>query len=86
VLYLLEKSGVVRRERDPDDRRRVNVVLNAGHALRDVAPVFAPMLNAWRGAATRYSDEELRMFVEFQQQVEAIMRDQLRKLRISSTG
>ena len=81
VLDRLEDSGFVRRERDPGDRRRVNVVLNAGRALTDVAPVFAPMLKAWRTVASRYSDDELRQFVEFQQQVAQIMRDQLTRLR-----
>ena len=81
VLDRLEDSGFVRRERDPGDRRRVNIVLNAGRALRDVAPVFAPMLKAWRAVAARYSDDELRQFVGFQQEVEEIMRDQLARLR-----
>jgi DNA-binding MarR family transcriptional regulator len=81
VLDRLEESGFVRRERDAADRRRVNIVLNASRALRDVAPVFAPMLKAWRAAASRYSDDELRQFAEFQQEVERIMRDQLTRLR-----
>jgi DNA-binding MarR family transcriptional regulator len=81
VLDRLEESGFVRRERDPADRRRVNIVLNASRALRDVAPVFAPMLKDWRTVAARYSDEELRQFVAFQQQVAQIMRDQLTRLR-----
>ena len=81
VLDRLEDSGFVRRERDPGDRRRVNIVLNAGRALRDVAPVFAPMLKAWRAVAARYSDDELRQFVGFQQELEQIMRDQLTRLR-----
>ena len=83
VLDRLEDSGFVRRERDPGDRRRVNIVLNASRALRDVAPVFAPMLKAWRTAAARYSDDELRQFVGFQQEVEQIMRDQLTHLRLT---
>jgi DNA-binding MarR family transcriptional regulator len=81
VLDRLEDSGFVRRERDAADRRRVNIMLNASRALRDVAPVFAPMLKAWRAVAARYSDDELRQFAEFQQQVEHIMRDQLTRLR-----
>jgi len=81
VLDRLEESGFVRRERDPADRRRVNIVLNASRALRDVAPVFAPMLKAWRTVAARYTDDELRRFVGFQQEVEHIMRDQLARLR-----
>jgi len=48
VLDRLEEGGFVRRERDASDRRRVIVQLNLGRGLRDVAPVFAPMLVAWQ--------------------------------------
>src|SRR5947209_11665341 len=37
VLDRLEEGGFVRRERDPKDRRRVIVNLNAGPGLREVA-------------------------------------------------
>ena len=38
VLDRLEEGGFVRRERDPHDRRRVIVKLNAGPGLREVGP------------------------------------------------
>jgi hypothetical protein len=38
------------------------------------------MLTAWRAATFRYSERELRLFVEFQQQLERIMRDQLTRM------
>jgi DNA-binding HxlR family transcriptional regulator len=84
VLDRLEEGGFVRRERDPHDRRRVIVNLNAGPGLREVAPVFAPLVKAWRTAAAGYSDDELRLLLEFQQRLEEIVRDQLARLRIES--
>jgi len=81
VLDRLEEGGFVRRERDPHDRRRVIVNLNAGPGLREVAATFAPVVNAWRAVAARYTDDELRLILEFQHQVEQIMRDQLAALR-----
>ena len=81
VLDRLEEGGFVRRERDASDRRRVIVQLNLGRGLRDVAPVFAPMLVAWRAGTARYTDDELRLILGFQLEVEQILRDQLARLR-----
>ena len=81
VLDRLETAGFVRRERDPVDRRRVIVRLEAGRGTRDVAPVFAPVIAAWRAAAAQYTDDELRLLLGFQEQLERIMRERLVELR-----
>jgi DNA-binding transcriptional ArsR family regulator len=81
VLDRLEDAGFVRRERDPNDRRRVIVRLDAARGMRDVAPVFAPVIAAWRAVAAQYTDDELRLLLAFQNQLEQIMRDRLIELR-----
>jgi DNA-binding HxlR family transcriptional regulator len=81
VLDRLEEGGFVRRERDPHDRRRVIVHLNAGPGLREVGATFGPVVKAWRTAAAGYSDDELRLLLGFQQQIEEIVRGQLARLR-----
>src|ERR1700730_17705814 len=81
VLDRLEDGGFVRRERDPKDRRRVIVTLNPGPGLREIGPTFGPLVRAWRDAAAGYSDEELRLVIDFQRRFEGIVRDQLARLR-----
>ena len=81
VLDRLEEGGFVRRERDPKDRRRVIVNLNPGPGLREIGPTFGPLVKAWRAAAASYSDEELRLLLDFQRRFEDIVRDQLARLR-----
>ena len=81
VLDRLEEGGFVRRVRDPHDRRRVIVELGGGPGLREIGPTFGPVVKAWRAAATSYSDDELRLLLEFQGKLEGIMRGQLARLR-----
>ncbi len=84
VLDRLEGGGFVRRVRDPRDRRRVMVELSAGPGLSKVGSTFGPVVNAWRAAAAGYSDDELRLLLAFQGQLEEIIRDQLARLRSPS--
>jgi DNA-binding HxlR family transcriptional regulator len=81
VLDRLEEGGFVRRERDPHDRRRVIINLGEGPGLAKIGPTFGPVVKAWRATAAGYSDDELRLLLEFQRQLEEIMRGQLDRLR-----
>ena len=67
--------------RNPHDRRRVIVELGGGSGLHKIGSTFGPVVKAWRGAAASYSDDELRLLLEFQGRVEEIMRGQLARLR-----
>jgi len=81
VADRLEEAGYVRRERDPRDRRRVVIRLVLDSALRDVAPVFLPLILGWQAVVTRYTDDELRLIVEFYGQMEQVIRAHLARLR-----
>jgi DNA-binding transcriptional ArsR family regulator len=81
VADRLEDAGYVRRERDPRDRRRVVIRLVLERALQDVAPVFLPLILGWQGVVTRYTDDELRLIVEFYGLMENVIRAHLARLR-----
>jgi DNA-binding transcriptional ArsR family regulator len=81
VVDRLEQAGLVTRERDGQDRRRVVIRLDTQRALGTVAPVFGPMMGAWQRVAAKYSDRDLRLIVEFYGQIEEIIRDHLARLR-----
>ncbi len=83
VVDRLEAAGFVRRERDQADRRRVVVIIEIEKALREVASIFAPMVADWQQLADRYSDDELRLIVEFYDLMEQIIRKHLTRLRES---
>src|SRR5258708_17814428 len=81
VADRLEEAGFVRRERDPRDRRRVVIRLVLERALSDVAPVFLPMVRDWQQMADPYTDDELRLIVEFYGRMEQVLRTHLARLR-----
>jgi DNA-binding MarR family transcriptional regulator len=81
VVDRLEEAGYVTRERDAHDRRRVVVKIVLDRALRDVASIFVPLLRSWREMAALYSDDELRLIVDYYGRMEQIFRDHLARLR-----
>ncbi|GAB2550052.1 MarR family winged helix-turn-helix transcriptional regulator [Nocardia heshunensis] len=66
----LEKSRLVRRERDPGDRRRVLVTLDDARARADIAPIFGPLLGAWRREIGGYTPAELKLLADFLARIE----------------
>jgi DNA-binding MarR family transcriptional regulator len=81
VADRLEEAGYVRRERDPKDRRRVVIRLVLEKALKNVAPVFLPMVRDWQEMTTDYTDDELRLIVSFYGRMTDVIREHLFRLR-----
>src|ERR1700728_2236986 len=80
VVDRLEQAGYVRRERDTHDRRRVVIHLIIEPVLRDVVAVFAPMLTAWKAVADGYTEDELKLIIDFQAKSEQVLKDHLARL------
>src|SRR5262249_2114649 len=60
MLDRLEKDGFVRRERDPEDGRRVIVRLTPSEdAGKKIGPIFAAVGQEWGQVAAGYDDEQL---------------------------
>ena len=68
VIDRLEQAGFARRERDPDDRRKVLMRFAPG-AERRIFPLFKPMERATTAVLERYSDKELAFLLEFLQRL-----------------
>ena len=65
LLNRLEEAGLVRRERDPDDGRRVIVQLTSGaDPLQAIAPTFHALSKALEDLTAPYDDEHLAFLLE----------------------
>jgi DNA-binding MarR family transcriptional regulator len=65
VIDRLERAGYARRVSDPSDRRRV-LVEATPKAFETANELMAePLRRLYTPLASRYSDEELRLFIEF---------------------
>lgn len=80
VLNRLEKAGLVRRERDPNDGRRVIVKLDPD-AKQKTSPLFDSLEEAWEEMAALYDDEQKALLLDFLQRSNALAMDEVTRLR-----
>jgi DNA-binding MarR family transcriptional regulator len=65
VIDRLERAGLARRVPDPKDRRRVLVELTPEAYAAALELMVEPMIALWRPLGDRYTDDELRLFIDF---------------------
>src|SRR5262249_15335619 len=76
------EAGLVRRERDPSDGRRVIVQLAPGKdEMHAASSIFDSSLEAWEETASRYNDEQIALLLEFLRSSNDIARKEIVKLR-----
>jgi DNA-binding MarR family transcriptional regulator len=64
VIDRLERAGLVRRDRDASDRRKV-IVRPTACVEKTVPPLFEPLHRSMTAMWTSYSDEHLELILDF---------------------
>jgi DNA-binding MarR family transcriptional regulator len=80
VLDRLEKAGLIRRERDPADRRQVRVSV-VEERLSDMRALREPFARAWRTLAGAYTRDELELVGRFVHEAVSLLREETDRLR-----
>jgi DNA-binding MarR family transcriptional regulator len=87
MLNRLEEAGLVRRERDPNDGRRVIVRLEGDKKeMHEIGPIFASIGKAWDDMASHYDDEQIAFLLEFLKRSNTISRKEMVRLREAPSG
>ena len=80
VIDRLENAGFVRREDDPNDRRRV-IVRVVARRYREVGRLFEHLAAAMTELGARYSDEQLATIADFMSRSQETLHQATLKLR-----
>jgi DNA-binding MarR family transcriptional regulator len=82
MLNRLEEAGLVRRERDPNDGRKVIVRLAPGReGMGEIHALFADAGQEWEELAAEYDDAQLGTIVAFLERSNELARDGITRLR-----
>ena len=79
VIDRLENAGLVARDQDPSDRRRV-VIRCTPERAPDLRPFFAPLREAMMKFCSKYSTRDLEVILSFMRGTGDVMEEQVRRL------
>jgi DNA-binding MarR family transcriptional regulator len=85
VIDRLEQAGLVRRDRDADDRRKV-IVRPTACVEKTVPPLFEPMHRQMTQMWALYSDEQLALILDFLVKCRDVLRTEGAALRAVQRG
>ena len=87
MLNRLEEAGLVRRERDPEDGRRVIVRLVSGkEELREITALFDSVGMAWDELLSHDDDAQVAFLLAFLKRNNALFRQEIVRLREAPSG
>ena len=75
VIDRLERAGLVRRERDVADRRKV-IVRPTACVEKTISPLFEPLHRSMIAMWSSYSDNQLELIADFLDKVRDVMREE----------
>ncbi|WP_256758268.1 MarR family winged helix-turn-helix transcriptional regulator [Cohnella sp. WQ 127256] len=78
----LEKVGYVRRQNDPNDRRRV-IIVPQYEQREDVSNTYHPLHTAMIKLASSYTAEELELITQFLGKASTVLDEQMQHLNAS---
>jgi len=82
MLNRLEEAGLVRRERDPEDGRKVIVQLTQdSDQIRGIGAIFGSIQKAWEEQTAHYDDEQIASLVDFLKRANAVAKQEILWLR-----
>lgn len=77
----LEKAGFVKRERDPQDRRRVVINPQIAKMEQEIGPLFGAMSQRMEQLMAGYGDQELAIIHDFLTQSIAVLKEETENLK-----
>jgi DNA-binding MarR family transcriptional regulator len=85
VIDRLEQAGFTRRERDPQDRRKV-IIQSLTDREQEVYERFGSLREGYAELLSSYSDQELAFILEYMTRSVAVMQEATARLRAKGTS
>lgn len=83
LIDRLEKSGFVRREHDPNDRRKV-IIVPIYEDKEEISKTYLQLHAAMVELASSYSDEQLELINQFLNKAGTVLEEQIQQLHIKN--